>query len=268
MTGTGTQADPYIVDNWEDFIGISSKSDIYVRWADSDNKVIDFNEVNPQGYTKSITFPANVDFNGWTLRNFHSTASTAIKYGSGASYAIKNLIFENFYIMSNTFIYGQYIIENCTFSGLIQCDTVRVFQGCGLVCSAVNIRINTTNSTYLTNSNEFVNSKSEIRNSDIVLDIHGGNTVEICDKTITNSRISGKISATTPVKISNSSCLFNIINLESNQPLKYTSSGISVYNSDLAEKSSDSASSFKACTSEQLKNAEYLYNIGFPIGIE
>ena len=267
MTGTGTQADPYIVDNWEDFTNIISKSDIYVKWADSNNKVIDFNEVNPEGYTKSINFPANVDFNGWTLRNFHSIASTAIRY-SGSSYAIKNLIFENFYIMSNTFIYGQYIIENCTFSGLIQGDTVRVFQGCGLVCSAVNIRINTTNSTYLTNSNDFVNSKSEIRNSDIVLDIHGGNTVEICDKTTTNSRISGKISATTPVKIngSNSSC--NIINLESNQPLKYTGTGISVYNSDLAEKSSDSSSSFKACTSEQLKDSEYLYSIGFPIGIE
>lgn len=271
MTGTGSQNDPFIVDNWADFMAIDKSKEVYVKWADSDNKVIDFNDIQPDGYTKTIYFPSNVDFNGWMLRNFHSTASQAIYY-KGDSNIIENLIFENFYILSNEFIYGTYILKNCIFSGLMQSSSnVYAFHGCSLLNCAVNIRIASPFSVSLASSSGFTStSDMAIRNSDIVLDIYSDckNESEICSYGITNSRISGKAElSASPFRICNGG-YGNIINLESNQPIKYISSGISVYNSDLAEKSSDSYSCLKPCTTEQLKNAEYLYSIGFPIGID
>lgn len=236
MTGTGTQTDPYIVDNWADFIAIDKSKAVYVKWADSDNRIIDFNDIQPDGYTKTIYFPSNIDFNGWTFRNFHSTASTAINY-KGDSYIIENLIFENFYIMSNTSIYGEYILKNCIFSGFMQSSSaVSAFNGCNLLNCAVNIRIVSLYSVILASSSGFIHPM-EIRNSDIVLDIQsrGTNTSKI-SYYIINSRISGKIElSASPFRLC-SSGNGNIFNLECNQPIKYTTDGISVYNSDLAEK--------------------------------
>lgn len=236
MTGTGTQTDPYIVDNWADFIAIDKSKAVYVKWADSDNRIIDFNDIQPDGYTKTIYFPSNIDFNGWTFRNFHSTASTAINY-KGDSYIIENLIFENFYIMLNTSIYGEYILKNCIFSGFMQSSSaVSAFNGCNLLNCAVNIRIVSLYSVILASSSGFIHPM-EIRNSDIVLDIQsrGTNTSKI-SYYIINSRISGKIElSASPFRLC-SSGNGNIFNLECNQPIKYTTDGISVYNSDLAEK--------------------------------
>lgn len=196
MTGTGTQNDPYIVDNWADFMAIDKSKAVYVKWADSDNKVIDFNDIQPDGYTERIYFPSNVDFNGWTLRNFHSIASTAIYY-KGDSNIIENLTFENFYILSNEFIYGTYVLRNCIFSGFMQSSSsVYAFHGCGLLDSAVNIRIASSYAVSLVSSSGFSSSDSVyIRNSDIVVNIHSDSTSasEICSQDIRNSRISGKI---------------------------------------------------------------------------
>jgi hypothetical protein len=84
-TGTGTQADPYIVDNWDDFLLVCNlTTSTYIKWADSEDKVVDFNEINPQGYDSTIEIKGNVDFNGWELRNLWSRANRAIMI-TGAS---------------------------------------------------------------------------------------------------------------------------------------------------------------------------------------
>lgn len=79
-TGAGTQTDPYIVDNWDDFLSVCNlTASTWIRWADADEKIIDFNEINPQGYDSTIEIKGNVDFNGWELRNLWSRANQAIK---------------------------------------------------------------------------------------------------------------------------------------------------------------------------------------------
>ena len=268
MTGTGTQEDPLIVDNWADFCMIDTNSaEIYVKWADSENKVIDFNEINPEGFSETVNFPANVDFNGWTLKNFHSTANYAIKINWGN--LIENLIFENFYITSQTLFYGAFLLKNCIFSGVAQPSiNVTLFHGCGLQNSSLNIRTNAETNVTVFSGGGFSSPKTQITSSDIILDI-SCKGLKICENSIKNSRISGKIQAdTSSITLGNTSNMSNVFNLEPNRPLKYSSSAISVFNSDLAEKTSDSNKNFIGVNSEQLKNAEYLYNIGFPIGVD
>lgn len=266
MTGTGTQNDPYIVDNWADYRNAVSQSSVaYIEFNDnSENKVIDFNEICPEGYSNTIAFSGNTKFNGWVFRNFYSVASGAlIINGSG----ITGLNFENFYWQvpnsASYFIAGgsDAIAKNCNFSGKIAVTGSEPrFSNMKLSCCALNLSISFSGSSFKT-------CYYDIENSDIILDVVSANSFYGSYNRIINSRISGKISAS-QVNIDDSGGSgYNIINLESNQPLIYKGNGISVYNSDLAEKNS-SSTKLVGCTPEQLKNAEYLYSIGFPIGID
>ena len=270
MTGTGTQTDPFLVDNWTDFMTIDTNSaEIYVRWADTGNKVIDFNDIMPEGFSETVNLPAHVDFNGWTLKNFHSTASNySFKLSSASDAVIENLTLENFYIISSTLFYGSTLLKNCIISGIVQYNgSVNVFHGCGLQSCSLNLKVNASNAN-LMNSVGFLSPKSQITNSDVVLDIScSGSTVSVCDSVIKNSRISGKIQSNAQkITLGNTSSMSNVFNLEANSPLTYTGTAISVYNSDFA--TAPASKSFIGVTSEQLKNAEYLYSIGFPIGFE
>ena len=267
MTGSGTENDPFVVDNWTDFRTIDTNStEIYVRWADAENKVIDFNNILPEGFSETVNLPAHVDFNGWTLKNFHSTtSSSAFKSVSSSNHSnVNNLILENFYYT------GQYLLSyidfhNCVFSGICN-STYSVnfgYYSDFSSCSA-NLRMHSA-------SESIVFAYSSCRNSDIILDISGKNCHIFFspNSKAYNSRFSGKIWLNNInvilVYIGSSS----VFNLESNTPLSCPSAtGISVFNSDTAQKTSDSSNNLVGVTSEQLKNAKYLHSIGFPIGFE
>lgn len=274
MTGSGTENAPFLVDNWADFMTIDTNSaEIFVRWADSENKVIDFNNIQPEGFSETVNFPAHVDFNGWTLKNFHSTANSySIKHNFSSDTTIENLILENFYInssYSSSLFYGAFLLKNCIISGFVQCSaSTTVFQGCGLHDCSLNIKLNATNFTIVSESG-FSSPKSQITNSDVILDIScsGSTNATLCNSIIRNSRISGKIQSNAQkITLGNTSSMSNVFNLETNSSLTYTGTAISVYNSDFA--TAPASKSFIGVTSEQLKNAEYLYSIGFPIGVE
>lgn len=269
MTGSGTEQDPYIVDNWEDFTAVinASTTEIYVKWADSDNKIIDFNDIKPEGFSETVYFPANCDFNGWTLKNFSSTANTAIRYNNGNG-IIENLIFENIYITSLYLFYGTYELKKCQFSGRIQrISSVYVFSACGLNMCSVNLIINATSSVYLATDSGFNKSKAWAKFSDIVVDISTTSTsVRIIQNALINCRVSGKVEMgdTSYLWVGGSSSASNVVNLKSKVKLRLFG-GISVFNSDIAD--TDSPDILIACTAEQLKNPEYLASIGFPIGV-
>lgn len=263
MTGSGTSSEPYIVDNWADFMTIdTSSAEIYVRWADSENKIIDFNDIQPEGFSETVKFPAHVDFYGWTLKNFHSTASQAFMGVSSVNHSsINNLVIKNFYYT------GQYFMRymncwNCIFSGIANGVSSVIFgHSSNFSCCSGNLRMHSDSE-----SNVF--SGSTCRNSDMILDISGNRFSITYDCKVYNSRFSGKI------QINGTNILLNIgyscvFNLESNKPLSCSSAtGISVFNADISEKTSGSPNNFVGVTSGQLKNAEYLYNIGFPIGVD
>lgn len=81
-SGSGTQADPYIVDNWADFVTVLNlRYDIYIKWADKENEAE--KTISSVTIDSSITWKAKyVDFNQWTFNyirvNVNFTGQTSI----------------------------------------------------------------------------------------------------------------------------------------------------------------------------------------------
>lgn len=267
MTGTGTADDPYIVNSWEEYSGIGSYEVLYAEFApNAENKVIDFNEICPEGFSKTVEFARYTNFNDWTLKNFHSTANKAIKTGIGGK--IDNLNFENFcwYPLESTETYLFYdtgpiglTMTNCTISGQIQAlNKINYVIPGALYESSLNIIVNTNNTFYV--AKNFINS-------DIVLDI-SAKSVSLCSEKIINSRVSGKVQTVETFTAGDTGSAYNVFNVQSDKAIGYSGKGISVYNSDIAPSPETVSDSFVGCTSEQLRDAQYLYNLRFPIGAE
>ncbi len=277
MTGTGTKDDPYIVDNWADYQTVYG-SETYIEWCSTtENKVVDFNEIKPDGFTDSVRFSPYTTFNGWTFKNFFSTKTTAPLHFGSRSGTIEGLTFVNFYWQPKSdtstgyFLYantsGDMNFKNCTFSGQIQvADGAKYFTGttCEFNESSLNIIVSSPK--------DFIIFGSGVKNSDIVADISAP-TVTLCKNSAVNSRFSGKIRSDANVSAGNANSAYNVFNIQSNQPVNYLGKGISVYNSDIstsAQSDEDMKSlgiDFKGCTAEQLRDAQYLYNLRFPIGV-
>ncbi len=270
MTGTGTKDTPYIVNSWEEYTSITSDTAHVEFDPNAENKVIDFNEIQPEGFSSTVHFKDYTNFNGWTLRNFHSTASTAINVGFALDFS--NLIFENFYwcpsgtsyafLFTNGSSSSTQKMTNCIISGEIQRAGNIKRAVPELYESSVNIVANTGGSFQLARS---------IVNSEIVLDV-SAESVEMCEYLSTNkgkvlnSRISGRIQSDENVSAGTDISAYNVFNIQSNQPLDYQGKGISVYNSDIA--TATQSGNFIGCTAEQLRDAQYLYDLRFPIGVD
>lgn len=267
MTGSGTVGDPFVVDNWQDFVSIDTVGEVYVKWKDIENKVIDFNDIKPEGFAENVILPRYIDFNGWLFKNFYANHESYAFYVKSLSYPsyIKNLIFENFYLLNTMRLFYGINLENCIISGIFNSSsTANMATSSNITNCSFNIKATATRQFVFLNGNN-----SKVKNSDVILDAIA-ETINILsgDKSsINNCRFSGKIQAS-----KNSVFLLggsgNVYNLDSSRPLYYTGEGISVYNSDFSEVDANSSANLKACTADELKNPEFLYNLGFPIGID
>lgn len=86
-TGTGTETDPYIVDNWADFISLCPEN-CYIKWADSENKTVEKLSLIALN-TGTVIINANVDFNGWTFEDIELKIETnpSVSYYCQTQYA-------------------------------------------------------------------------------------------------------------------------------------------------------------------------------------
>ena len=104
--GSGTQADPFIVEDWADLIAINSATDFYYYKVTAD---LDANDRN-DGVWSTITINrfTEIDFDGHKIRNIYTDASINIftfYSGSGSGWqtqSIKNLAIENLYAPNST----------------------------------------------------------------------------------------------------------------------------------------------------------------------
>lgn len=91
-SGSGTKSDPYIVDNWADFLTVENlRYGIYIKWADKENpedKVVPELTINPNDAWKA----KEVDFNGWTFEQIN--AEVDYVYGT-AQFVIRLLEYED-----------------------------------------------------------------------------------------------------------------------------------------------------------------------------
>ena len=267
MTGSGTQNDPYIVDNWTDYRQICTPT-AYIEWdSQTSEKVIDFNQIQPDGFTSTIVFSRYTKFNGWKFKNLFMLHNTPLNFGTAGG-ILDGFILENFYWIPPTSLNESFLLyfnpnynsistlKNCVISGKIEC------QG---KCKITNAYFCESSANIAVNSGNFTLTNYPVRNSDIVLDVSAP-TVSFSPDTILNSRFSGEIQAENPVICGNSASGYNVFDFVSNQPAEYSGKGIMVYNSD--KMAVTGSGNHKPCTTEQLKNPEYLKSIRFPIGVD
>lgn len=291
MTGTGTQADPYIVDTWADFVTAVGKSDVYVECAEG--TVWDMNDIAPDGINSKINIYAkSISGNGAIIKKTYFTSNGSFFFANSTS--VTGVDFLDSLIESGTFIYraGAATFQECRFSGIIQ------------------------DSTFFYNT---ANSSAYIKRSSINLQFQGnsllccgyyvGNGIGgrpiICENC--NVRLSGSSTNSSTITSYDSNYKYNLITFENClisgvNPFKYLyvswawssgtysskysvfdivcSSGQSIINAPRYSSivnciiNSDKLNgatvdtAIKKVTDDQLHDASYLQSIGFPIGVE
>lgn len=130
MTGTGTQANPYVPATWEEFISCTDDS-VYVELP-TGGGTFDMNDYYPEGITSTINIKGFINGNGWTIKNAAAYTSTpAFRMSSTSSLGkIQNLNFLNFRrayspaqhssLIEGSGGYNGEAFRNCRFSGMLE----------------------------------------------------------------------------------------------------------------------------------------------------
>lgn len=288
VTGSGTQQDPYIVENWEDFLSVkASNITHWIKFADTANKVIDFNDIQPEGFDSPITMSGYFDFNGWEFRNmkFNSTES-CFKHGriSGTDYPlyeIKNLKLTNFVWdassnSSTNYLFYQYsstpsssngcIVDDIRISGIINLFTnnsLYIFHNCYGNNTNFTLNVKLTSSSASNTSLIMALYKDIFQNCNLKFESENLFTIQLGN--IRNSLIQGTLECGNSYQVLgfSSESNSNVILLNTSKDISY-SGGLTIFNKDLAPNVTET-NSLKGCTTEQLKDPVYLASIGFNI---
>ena len=292
MTGSGTQTDPYIVDSWAEFESVVTKSRVIIKFnPDAENKIIDMNKIYPEGcpiYTIG-TF-SQVHGNGWEIQNLY--LKNPLFRGGGV--AISGFKFTSFnHETSQAFLLGtsgyRSLFEKNIFSGKT-CSTGFLTPlasggdyGTAIDCYNNSFGLTVYNdvtfqlANYLDASSD---KKRDVMFNNIKIQLTGNSKInsnglfgECKYHNFANNRINviANTGCDFPIVKESSGFSGNVIlgsNTGTIKPLySGTCSGVNIYNSDTLNYTGTD-SRFKGCTTEQMRNAEYLQSIGFAIGVE
>ena len=280
LSGSGTSTDPYIVSTYEEMLFATGASYIYqVKLIDRDTKMykygdiyciyddslttIDFNDITPSGYTSGIEIRANVDFNGWTLRN--------IRINTGGYIALSSLT-KNMRLL-NTLVFdaSPFGWFNNVHDSIIQIEQYSsvsnpTFTTAGNLYNSSLSVYNRSNSSYKMNGGR---NTFYVYNSKIHADMDSENGYVIFgDMKIDNSLITGRGNGST---ISGNNFIYwitnSIIDLEYDNSMTFYIASNTIYNSDKIPNQSP-VSGLTGLTTEQLKTASEIAATGFPIGVD
>lgn len=257
MTGSGTENDPYVVSTWDEFVTVVEPGGNYIDFAA--NTVINMNEVDPEGVDRTITLRSpRIRGNNSVIKNFASYGHTPFNV-IGAT--IESLHFENIRWNSGSF-FKRYMnasaltVSQCKFSGRSESNSIlaNFFEIYNLSCEKSSFRFEIWGSFGrwgFSNDSPFSTCNFEFSGNQTGTSFGlYGNNCYITGSAATQFNIGGStnvVDLTTP-KITSSSATLTLVN------------------SDKCEDYPDS-SGILPVTTEQMKNAEYLHSIGFPIQI-
>ena len=281
MTGTGTEQDPYIVDNFEEFDTVRNISTTtYIEYS---NDEVDFNDIQPYGYTERFILAGHITMTNIIWKNFTSRADCAISFGSDSSnrgiyLECNNCKIINAYQItsaSEKYLFvgrgGNVVFNNCEISYRQDVGNATLYTG--LLRDAGGDQ--TFNACAIT-IKSYGNKKNTWRLAD-------GGTFEFCNINLDVQAdkfdyplrgfmcwYSGKIDIKTATSNSQSGGSGNIVwDVEITQQITLTTSSLytflSIYNSDKATITATNNNMLVGVTTEQLKNTSYLYSIGFPV---
>lgn len=265
MTGTGTQADPYIVDNWTDFVTAAGTSSAYVEF--SENTVIDMDENYSEGISATININcASIDGKNSQITNLYLIDNAALNFTSTCT--VENISLLNMRRDGNSgttfYLSGDVSLSNCIITGsfggsiLFEAPGVRNINCC-------SITVHLQEGCAFTKGSRYEDTRC-LHLNDSILRVSGNPllTGQYRKFVLDNSMIAGKLPTNAFYKITSS-----IINCDIPDNTSITaSSGKGYINSDLFGTGVTVDSHFASLTDEQLQDAEYLESIGFPIGVE
>lgn len=218
ITGSGTQADPFIVHSYSEFIGLSGHAPVdgmyvYIKWFDEPNQVLDCNDygsefkwgsfTNNTGYAGQIIY--DIDLNGATIKNFliADGATMFAHTNSRGKFVIHDGFLRNIFMGSSTSAIATSYVEfhNVSTSLNMMGSTVPMFNNNQEVNNSLLMDncalylVASTLSTYIFN-------QITMTDTDIELHISNQNGKPIFEGTfsdstrqtkITDCRIQGKI---------------------------------------------------------------------------
>ncbi len=274
MTGTGTQEDQYIVDNWIDFVQATAIKDAYVKFADGGG-TINMNEICPDGMTETVTIRAFVDGNGWNIKNIHLNGG----YAFNICNKVENLNFTDFNIESSnssrraimfSFDYftptgtseNRYgLLYKCAFNGYLTGGYPNMFKGANNDTDRISLM--RCSAKLKITENSHLNQSYRVLCNHCVFDIDAPNSIDpFYDMPLNNCLIFGSYKSLTIPGYSK----YVIVDAEcqSQAASQGGKSELIIGNQDKAALSNN----FNAVTTEQLKNPAYLASLGYPIGVD
>lgn len=280
MTGTGTQADPYVVSTWAEFASVCNISlSTYIVWEDGET---DFNDVQPEGFTAKIQITGNITLRRCIFRNaaFRQT-DWVFQLDAGSD----GILFDECKILD-----VEHYVKAASNKGFINCNSRTItFDKCelsywgesgnnyGTEYFCYQNSSNNTKATFNRCSIKFKYSSS-YNNSDFIITNRNYSNFTYCfvDLNVSCPKMnglfpglicwySGSIALTQNCSASSSGSPGSIVvDVECSHTITYTGSAYNymiLYNSEKATLNGDRV---VGVTTAQLQDTEYLAGIGFP----
>ena len=265
MAGTGTQTDPYVIQNWEEFLEYNTEEYIgkYVKFP---RRAIDLSIAYPHGLFSGLTIYPNIigrdSRSAWRNLCVFGSNSTALDFKGSVS----NLIVQNIFAsgIRKIFKFGGQVDDSEFGCRVLGDATLTIFD-------AQDIDIRDSAFYLQAEASSEINLGLGILSDSNVEFYLSAPVVDTTGMLVNATRFDGKISASTSFTAGinqgdeeYNQSLWNVtvdsdaVNLADNSYVCY-------YNSDRMALSSSSGS-WIGVSSSNLGNEDYLENIGFVIG--
>lgn len=286
ITGTGTQVDPWIVHNYDEI------KDVLQNRVTSDNLYAKLaNDINCNDYGdtwewETITLRANwvfeFDLDGHTIKNIMIKSGNSLFSGKGSNQIIYNGKILN--VFNNA---GASVING---DGLTLKDISMSVNGTGLTSYGFNLAVFENCTVYfksnkLNNPVFYCRTYPYCKNSDFYLDVNDKNSKGVftnysadgnSKQFLDNCRVRGSVGgASDGYYLLNGSCLNSVIEVDTTNmtwnnwgdnyktPCSTNSTGI--INTEISPNLVGGTSGLTACTTAQMRDADYLNSIGFNV---
>lgn len=266
MTGTGTENDPYKPETWSELISVSISDNVYIELPSAAG-VFDMNNIYPEGITDTITLKGHIKGNDWAIRNAsYRGGSKCFEIGTSLK---EKLHFLNCYALltggyfigtSNSIPSGANVFSQCKFSGRVSASgpTTPYFSWIGRQAAfyrcSLNVILENTMLDYA--MYRYCNINAKITGS------QGSGYLQL-----DNSYLTGKIDRLQMQRYSNNYVGDSVIDCTISDSVVWDSGTPQhlLINSDKVASGITIPSALTSVTTSQLKDAEYLSSIGFPI---
>lgn len=266
MTGTGTQADPYIVSIWEDFVTAIGTEQAYVEFPE--NTIIDMNNVVPEGIGEMIYIECTqFDAKGGEIKNlFFKTGGRFLIQNSNWNTYIKNLKLINMRADDTGFrffTYGE--MRNCVISGSFGGEDMFDLSSNRFVLESCSVNAQLQSGTKFTTS--YWNDERSLNVNNSIINLSGTVRSDGGTLVLSNSLLQGKIPTNYFYTLYNSLIDCGV---PANTSISgHGTSGDKGYiNSSKFEEGVTTSNQYILVTNGQLQDTNYLFDIGFPIGVE